>query len=104
MYAKLARNDCLFRSLNSVFVHDINNDNYLDIILDMKNRNNIYILFGYGNNRFYLKMIYLSINRVSRKWIVLADFNNDKHDDIISVNSQTTLVDVFLYEHECFIN
>ncbi|CAF1593525.1 unnamed protein product [Adineta ricciae] len=88
--------------INSVTVHDLNNDNYLDLIFDMQDQN-IYVLFGYGNKQFYFKPIYWNKFPTNRKWMIITDFNDDKYDDIIvDVNSQT--IDVLLSEREFLIN
>ncbi|CAF0862711.1 unnamed protein product [Adineta steineri] len=89
--------------LDTVIVRDINNDNYLDIILGTVNPNKIYVLFGYGNNRFYSHMVYSGEYQLFSSWLAVGDFNNDNFQDIVSANYDTMLIDVFLYKRECSI-
>ncbi|CAF1520501.1 unnamed protein product [Adineta ricciae] len=91
-------------TLNSIVVHDINNDMNLDIILHMNNPNQIYILFGYGNGSFYTQMIYSREILESSSSLIIYDLNNDNYQDIISVDHKINLIDVFLNTRNCSTN
>ncbi|CAF3664549.1 unnamed protein product [Adineta steineri] len=88
----------------SPIVYDINNDNYLDIILCNNKPTEIYVLFGYGNDRFYSHKVYSDETRFLACKLVVDDFNNDNFQDIVNVNYKTNFINIFLYKHECSID
>ncbi|CAF4234943.1 unnamed protein product, partial [Adineta steineri] len=83
---------------------DINNDNYLDIILCNNKPTEIYVLFGYGNDRFYSHKVYSDETQFLACKLVVDDFNNDNFQDIVNVNYKTNFINIFLYKHECSID
>ncbi|CAF1494463.1 unnamed protein product [Adineta steineri] len=85
-------------------VYDINNDNYLDIILCNNKPTELYVLFGYGNDRFYSHKVYSDETQYLPCKLVVDDFNNDNFQDIVNVNYKTNFINIFLYKHECSID
>ncbi|CAF1563845.1 unnamed protein product [Adineta ricciae] len=86
---------------NFVLVHDINGDNHLDIIFDLRKPDRIYGLFGLGNGQFYSQLVLFGEISYSPKWLSIADFNNDHYQDIISVSKEEMSIDIFLNKHKC---
>ena len=82
-------------------MHDINNDNHLDIVTGEYSSNNIYVSFGYGNHRFSTQTVYS--NEWGSYWFGMIDLNNDNHEDLLSFSRETLLIDVVLYKCDCAI-
>ncbi|CAF1633955.1 unnamed protein product [Adineta ricciae] len=80
---------------NLVLVDDINNDNYLDLIVDFLLPYEIYILFGDGKGKFIEEKFYSSEFRDMNGWININDFNYDHYQDIISINKGASLINPF---------
>ena len=86
------------RSFSStlVAVGDFDSDGRLDIAVANYDKDNVGVLLGYGNGSFQSPRILVTGNESSPSWIVIADFNNDKHLDIAVANSGTNNIGIFL--------
>ncbi|CAF3938924.1 unnamed protein product [Rotaria sp. Silwood1] len=80
----------------SLAIGDFNKDNQLDIAVVNYGTNNIVILLGYGNGRFENKNIYTTDINSNPSSIVVGDFNNDNHLDIIVANNGNGNIGIFL--------
>ncbi|CAF3705816.1 unnamed protein product [Adineta steineri] len=80
----------------SIIVKDINNDNYLDIIVANSNLRNIEIFFGYGNGTFQKQVLLETSLNFYPKYLNIDDFNNDKIWDIVIVDSKLNKLYIFL--------
>ena len=73
-----------------VAVADLNNDNYLDIVVTTSETDNIVILLSYGNGTFLINATYSTGYRSGPYTLVISDFNNDNIWDIAVANSGTS--------------
>ncbi|CAF0764786.1 unnamed protein product [Adineta steineri] len=80
----------------SLIVKDINNDNYLDIIVANSNLRNIGFFFGYGNGTFEKQVLLETTLNFYPKYLNIDDFNNDKIWDIVIVDSKLNKLYIFL--------
>jgi hypothetical protein len=79
-----------------VIANDFNNDNNMDIAVSNKNKDNVGILYGYGNGTFTSVVAYSIGDGTSPRCIRSGDFNNDKKLDIAVVAPGTNYI-VVLY-------
>ncbi|CAF1192554.1 unnamed protein product [Adineta ricciae] len=77
-------------------VIDINNDNYLDIIVVNSGTNNIGIFFGFANGSFSTQQIHPTGSYSAPYWVYVADFNNDDILDLAVANSNAQSVIILL--------
>jgi hypothetical protein len=80
----------------NIIVSDFNNDNYQDIAAVFAGKDNLGILFGYGNGSFTSMMIYPTGNGSQPHAMAVGDFNNDGRSDIVVANSGTSNIGVLL--------
>ena len=76
--------------LNFVTVADLDNDNQADIIAVSSSRNNIIILFGFGNGTFADIRIYSTGDGSQPNSASISDFNSDSILDLAVANSGTS--------------
>ena len=75
---------------------DFNKDKKLDMVVVFSDNDQINIYFGYGNGSFYLKHFYPLKPESAPISVVIADFNNDDNLDIITANSLSNNLGIFL--------
>ena len=80
----------------SLAIGDFNHDNNLDIAIANYGTNNVGILLGYGNGNFSDLQTYTTLPKSNPSSIVVSDFNNDNHLDIVVTNNGTGTVGIFL--------
>jgi hypothetical protein len=80
----------------SMAVGDFNNDQWLDIVVANNETNDISILFGYKNESFGNQITYSTGYDSRPYFVVVVDFNNDRHLDIVVASYGTNNVGVFL--------
>lgn len=80
----------------SAAIGDLNNDNYLDIVVCNSGTDNIGIFYGYGNGLFANQIIYSTNYQSQPTSITLANINNDNFLDIIVSNNGSNNIGVFL--------
>ena len=79
----------------AVTVADLNNDIRLDLVITNSNKDNIMVLFGYGDGTFpFLLCASENISHLSS--VAVGDFNNDDRLDISIGNFIKFSVDIFL--------
>ena len=79
---------------SSIAIADIDNDNYLDIIVANHGNESVSVIFGFGNGSFKSEMKY-SIGYGSQPYsLVLDDFNNDTYIDIAVSNDDTNNIGI----------
>jgi hypothetical protein len=81
---------------DSLVVDDFNNDHRLDIIFIDGTLNNVGILLGYMNKTFVYERTLITGNGSRPRSLIIDDFNNDQHMDIVVVNSGTNQIGIFL--------
>ncbi|CAF1486334.1 unnamed protein product [Adineta steineri] len=92
------------QNLHSAFVGDINGDNHLDVIINLIEPCRIYALLGYGNGKFSIQTIYSNESQPGYKWLSVTNFNNYNYQDIISVDTHSKLINIFLNKRQCLAN
>jgi hypothetical protein len=75
---------------------DLNNDNRMDIVIANLGTDCVGILFGQDNGTFANVITYSTGNGSTPWFVAVGDVNNDNQLDIISVNTGTNSVGVFL--------
>ncbi|CAF3964587.1 unnamed protein product, partial [Adineta steineri] len=80
----------------SIGVSDFNNDNQLDIVVANSGNDQIELLFGYNNGTFKNKVTYSTGLNSRPEFVTIADFNQDKQQDIIVANIMNDAVNIFL--------
>jgi hypothetical protein len=75
---------------------DLNNDNYLDLVVANGGTDSVGIFFGYGYTVFATQTPCESGDISSPYWVAASDFNKDGHLDIVSALFGTDSVGVFL--------
>jgi hypothetical protein len=80
----------------SLAIGDFNNDRWLDIVCTNHGTNNIGILFGYKNGSFRNQITHFTGYDSLPYSVVVDDFNNDHHLDIVVANYGTDNMVVFL--------
>ncbi len=78
---------------SAVDIVDINNDNYLDIVI-VTNVYYLIIYLGNGDTTFIFSKKYAKDS--GTQWIASADFNSDTHLDIVVANTAACNIGVFL--------
>ncbi|CAF3165707.1 unnamed protein product [Rotaria sp. Silwood2] len=88
---------------SSIAVGDLNNDNYLDIIVTHYGTGKIGIFFGYEDGTFAAQTTF-SINSNSRPYyITVGYFDKDNQLDVVVVDSQNDQVHILLqYDNRAF--
>ncbi|CAF1487942.1 unnamed protein product, partial [Rotaria sordida] len=91
--------------LQYLCVGDLNNDNRIDIVVANVGRNCIDVLFGQDNGTFST-IVTFSTGDSSTPWFVaLSDVNNDNQLDMISANTGSGSIGIFLgYGNGTFAN
>ena len=82
--------------LNWATVGDFNGDDRLDLAVVNTRKNNIGILFGFGNGTFQGQKLYSTGIYSNPDHMVLNDFNNDRHLDLAVTNLFTNEVGIML--------
>jgi hypothetical protein len=81
---------------DSIVAGDLNNDNWLDIILADSTSDNIAILLAYKNGTFGSPIMYTDSSFANPSALVLGDYNYDNQIDIIVTNFGGDNVDVLI--------
>jgi hypothetical protein len=81
---------------SSSTVADWNNDKRLDIIVNSCDTNNILVFLGYGNGSFLTGPTYSTGSNSCPLSSAAGDFNKDGLLDIVTANSNTSTIGVFL--------
>jgi hypothetical protein len=79
-------------------VRDFNNDDQLDIAVANYGTNDITILLGFVNRKFFDPITYSTGDSSQPSDLAVADFNNDNRLDIVVCNSNINTVNAFLGE------
>ncbi|CAF4470791.1 unnamed protein product [Rotaria sp. Silwood2] len=79
----------------SVTTGDLNNDSHLDIIVANYGKDNIGVLFGYGNATFSALTMYSTDAGSNPVCVTVIDINNDDQLDIVVVNEGTYNIGIF---------
>ncbi|CAF2520379.1 unnamed protein product [Rotaria sp. Silwood2] len=88
---------------NSVYLVDLNNDTYLDVIVSTLDGGFVGILLGYGNGTFQKMTKYLSDSTSSLYRIAIADFNNDhRHDFVVTDIANDEIIIYYGYGNGSF--
>ena len=77
-------------------VIDVNDDTTLDIITANYGTDSISIFYGYGNGTFYRPITYSTGYDSLPLAVVVGDFNNDNQLDLVTANSGTNNIGLFL--------
>jgi len=83
-------------SPNSIVTGDLNNDSWTDIIIANYDTNNIGIFLGYDYPTFVNENRIFSSRGACPCYLAVADLNNDSNSDMILVQSQADVLDVYL--------
>ncbi|CAF5068317.1 unnamed protein product, partial [Rotaria sp. Silwood1] len=75
---------------------DLNNDGYLDIVVANNGLNNVGVFLGYGNGSFASQILFPTGDNSHPYSVIIADINNDHHQDIVSLNAGTNSIAVLL--------
>ncbi|CAF1186071.1 unnamed protein product [Rotaria sordida] len=75
---------------------DVNNDSRMDIVIADKIFDGVGVFLGYGNGNFSIMMSYSTGIGSKPWWIALSDINNDHRLDIVSANTYTSSIGIFL--------
>ncbi|CAF2715852.1 unnamed protein product [Rotaria sp. Silwood2] len=76
--------------------NDFNNDDQMDIVVANYGTNNLGILLGYNNGSFATMTTYSTGFQSTPYYVTAADLNNDNQTDIISVNTGSDSIGIFL--------
>ncbi|CAF1150131.1 unnamed protein product [Adineta steineri] len=79
-----------------IVVADFNHDKYLDLAVSFQNSDTLTIFLGDGNGSFIVENIYSTGLNSIPAVLIVNDFNNDNHLDIVVANSGTNNIGVFL--------
>jgi hypothetical protein len=82
--------------LQYVCIGDLNNDNRMDVISTDIGTSSIDIFLGYGDGTFATMLSYSTGNGSTPWWVALGDVNNDQRLDMVSANTGSGSVGVFL--------
>jgi len=80
----------------SVAVGDFNNDNRLDFVVANAVSNNTVIFTGYIEKDLVKKTTLQTVAESKPKSLVISDFNNDHINDIVTINSNSYTIGIFL--------
>ena len=81
---------------SSIVADDFNHDGHLDIAVVNSATDNIGIFLGYGNGRFRTPLNYLDTLGSNAQSIVVADFNQDNHVDVVVANHDTNDISILI--------
>ncbi|CAF1358358.1 unnamed protein product [Rotaria sp. Silwood1] len=79
----------------SIILHDLNQDNIVDIVTANANDNTISVLLGHGDGTFANATNYSTGNSTSPIYATVGDFNNDGLVDLISANYDTDSLTIY---------
>ncbi|CAF3760649.1 unnamed protein product [Rotaria sordida] len=89
---------------SSIAVGDLNNDNYLDIIVTHSATGKIGIFFGYPDGTFAAQTTFLISSKSRPYYITVGDFDKDRQLDIIVVDSKRDRIYILLkYDNRTFV-
>ncbi|CAF1181469.1 unnamed protein product [Rotaria sp. Silwood1] len=89
---------------SSITVGDLNNDNYLDIIVTHYGTGKIGIFFGYDDGTFAKQTTFLISSKSHPYYITLGYFDKDNQLDIVVVDSENDQVHILLqYDNRTFV-
>ncbi|CAF1313567.1 unnamed protein product [Rotaria sordida] len=89
---------------SSIAVGDLNNDNYLDIIVTHSATGKIGIFFGYDDGTFKIQTTFLISSKSRPYYITLGDFDKDNQLDVVVVDSDNDQVHILLqYDNRTFV-
>ena len=80
----------------SIALGDLNDDNYLDMVVAHRGTDSIGVLLGYGNGSFAAQMTYPLRQGSSPFSITLADLNNDNRLDVAVANFLYNYIQIFI--------
>ncbi|CAF3725702.1 unnamed protein product [Rotaria sordida] len=84
-----------FSAPNGISLFDLNNDNYLDLIVSTLDGGFVGIFLGYGNGTFQDIVTYLTGSTSVLYHIAIADFNNDHRHDFVVTNRANDEIIIF---------
>jgi hypothetical protein len=79
-----------------ICVGDLNNDNRIDIVSANRVSDSVGVCLGHGDGTFANMITYSTGIGSSPYWIALGDVNNDNRLDIVSANTGTSSIGIFL--------
>ena len=85
-----------FSNPNSIAVGDFNNDSRLDLAIVNSGQNNVGILLGKENERFADQMTFSTDYYSYPYSIIVGDFNNDRHQDVVVSNIYARTLGILL--------
>ncbi|CAF1255225.1 unnamed protein product, partial [Adineta ricciae] len=94
--AAVSFTDDSFSNPSGLALGDVNDDNYLDIIVTNFGNDNVGILGGDGNGGFALVQSYQLLTGAGPKAVIIGDFNNNSRWDIIVTESGLGLVNLLV--------
>jgi len=80
----------------AIAISDFNNDNWLDMVVVNNGTNNIGIFLGFNYTIFSNDTIAISGPSASPEHVIVDDFNNDNHCDIIFTSSYLQYFGIYL--------
>ena len=86
-------------SPSAIKIRDMNNDEYLDIIVSLYGTSNVVVFYGLGDGTFLLGKLQ-STGTNSAVWALdVGDFNSDSYFDIVVANMQTKNIGIFISDN-----
>ncbi|CAF3234253.1 unnamed protein product, partial [Rotaria sp. Silwood2] len=83
-------------SVMSMVLGDLNNDNYLDVVVANYNTDSVGILLGFSNGTFSSQTTFPTGSGSGPYSVAVSDLNHDNHMDIVVANYDTDSVGILL--------
>lgn len=77
-------------------LHDLNNDQFLDIVVTDHENDKLYVFFGTSNGQFNKKYTFFTGNYSGPYLVLINDFNNDNRSDIAVGSGDGDSIGIFL--------